>query len=83
MPINQGYDEDAIVKAIARALEIFYANLIANIDDLEIKKVIKRKNPYLFRAKAMNDASQIVSGILSAYVSSSEETIFGTSSLNQ
>ncbi len=77
MPINQGYDEDAIVKAIARALEIFYANLIANIDDLEIKKVIKRKNPYLFRAKAMNDASQIVSGILSAYVSSSEETIFG------
>lgn len=25
----------------------------------------------------MNDASQIVSGILSAYVSSSEETIFG------
>ncbi|MGN1200553.1 MAG: PmeII family type II restriction endonuclease [Thermoguttaceae bacterium] len=77
MPINHGYDEDAIVRAIAQALENFYANLIANINSLDIKKVIKRKNPYLFRAKAMNDASQIVSSILSAYVSSSEETIFG------
>ena len=77
MPINNSYDEEAIVKAIATALDSFYTNLIGNIDKLNIKKVMKRKNPYLFRAKAMNGAAQIIDAILAAFVSSSEETIFG------
>ena len=38
---------------------------------------MKRKNPYLYRAKAMQSASEIVESVLSAFVSSSEETIFG------
>lgn len=54
MPINSNYNEEAIVEAIATALDNFYTNLISNIDKLNIKKVMKRKNPYLFRAKAMN-----------------------------
>lgn len=77
MPINECYDEDAIVKAIATALDNFYTRLIKKVDGLDIKKVMKRKNPYLFRAKAMNGAFQIVEAILAAFVSSSEETIFG------
>ena len=77
MPINSNYNEEAIVKAIATALDNFYTNLIGNIDKLNIKKVMKRKNPYLFRAKAMNGAAQIIDAILAAFVSSSEETIFG------
>lgn len=77
MPINNTYDEDAIVASIATALDGFYTNLIRKIDSLNIKTVMKRKNPYLFRAKAMNGASQIVDAILAAFVSSSEETIFG------
>ena len=77
MPINNSYNEDAIVEAIATALDNFYTNLIGSIDKLNIKKVMKRKNPYLFRAKAMNGAAQIIDAILAAFVSSSEETIFG------
>lgn len=77
MPINETYDEQAIVEAIADALDRFYTNLIKKIDKLNIKQVMRRKNPYLFRAKAMNGASQIVEAILAAFVSSSEETIFG------
>jgi hypothetical protein len=77
MSINYSYDEQAIVQSIAKALEAFYSTLIANIDKLDVKKILKRKNPYLFRAKAMNGASQIVDAILAAFVSSSEETIFG------
>jgi hypothetical protein len=38
---------------------------------------MKRKNPYLYRAKAMENASEIVESVLSAFVTSSEETIFG------
>ena len=77
MPINNSYDEAAIVEAIATALDNFYTNLIKKVDSLNVKTVMKRKNPYLFRAKAMNGAAQIIDAILAAFVSSSEETIFG------
>ena len=77
MAINNSYDEDAIVKAIAVALDNFYTSLIKKVDSLNINVVMKRKNPYLFRAKSMNGAAQIVDAILAAFVSSSEETIFG------
>lgn len=77
MAINETYNEEEIVQAIAVALDNFYTSLISKVDALNIKKVLKRKNPYLFRAKAMNGASQIVEAILAAFVSSSEETIFG------
>ena len=56
MPINNSYDEAAIVEAIATALDNFYTNLIKKVDSLNVKTVMKRKNPYLFRAKAMNGA---------------------------
>ena len=77
MPLNNSYDEQEVIKAIATALETFYANLIEKIDGLNIKKVMKRKNPYLYRAKAMQSATEIVESVLNAFVSSSEETIFG------
>lgn len=77
MPINESYNEEAVVQAIATALDAFYSSLISKVDALNVKKVMKRKNPYLFRAKSMNGAAQIVDAIMAAFVSSSEETIFG------
>lgn len=77
MAINNGYDEKQIVSAIATALDEFYTSLISKVNELDIDKVMKRKNPYLFRAKAMSGAAQIVDAILAAFVSSSEETVFG------
>ncbi len=77
MAINDSYDEEKVIKAIAEALENFYNSLIEKIDTLDIHKIMKRKNPYLYRAKAMENAGEIVDSVLSAFVSSSEETIFG------
>ncbi len=77
MPLNNSYDEQAVIQAIATALETFYTTLIEKIDKLNIQKVMKRKNPYLYRAKAMQSALEIVDSVLTAFVSSSEETIFG------
>ena len=65
MPINTSYDENAVVQAIAIALESFYGSLIQKIDGLNIQKVMKRKNPYLYRAKAMQNAAEIVDSVLS------------------
>ena len=70
-------DNEEIFLPIANALDIFYSTLIDKIDGLDIKKVMKRKNPYLYRAKAMQSASEIVESVLNAFVTSSEETIFG------
>lgn len=78
MAINKnGVNEKAVEQAIAKALEEFYNSLLSKIDTINIKDIIKRKNPYLSRAKAMQSASEIVESVLSATVSSSEETIFG------
>lgn len=77
MAINNSYDEQSVVEAISKALEFFYGSLIEKIDGLDIRKVMKRKNPYLYRAKAMESAAEIVESVLSAFVTSSEETIFG------
>lgn len=76
-PIKTSYDEKKVKQAIARALENFYNSLISKIDEINIDEVLKSKNPYLYRAKSIQDSVDIVDSILQAYVSSSEETIFG------
>lgn len=76
-PLNTNCDEAAVCEAVGKALTDFYTALTRKLDNADVKKILKRKNPYLYRAKGINNASQIVEGILAAYVSSSEETIFG------
>ncbi len=78
MAINKnGVNTQEVEGAIAKALETFYSSLLVKIDTINITDIIKRKNPYLYRAKAMQSAAEIVESVLSATVSSSEETIFG------
>lgn len=76
-PLNTNYDEAKVTKAIGNALTEFYTSLTKTLDNIDVDKILKRKNPYLYRAKGISSAGQIVDGILAAYVSSSEETIFG------
>lgn len=64
-------------KAVAERLDSFYRRRIDKLKELDLKSVLKRKNPYLFRAVGMNDAAEIVDGLLQAFVSSSDETLFG------
>lgn len=42
-----------------------------------MKKILRRKNPYLFKAKNQNTAHDLVKTILDAHLSSQEEGIFG------
>ena len=48
-----------------------------SIKNLKLAKVLSRKNPYLFKAKNLNKAADLVSAILDATLSSSEEGSFG------
>lgn len=55
----------------------FHKRRLEKITGLKLKEVLLDKNPYLFKAKNVRDAHDIVKGILSASISSSEESIFG------
>lgn len=55
----------------------FHDKLLTGLTELKLRKLLKRKNPYLFRAKAVEVASDLVKQLLDAYLSSQEETIFG------
>ncbi len=55
----------------------FHQKRLAKVNTIELKQVLKSKNPYLFKAKNVTTANEIIEGILSAFLSSSEEGIFG------
>jgi len=55
----------------------FHQKRILSLDTLSLSKVLRRKNPYLFKAKYVLTADQIVKGLVDAHISSNEETIFG------
>ena len=55
----------------------FYQKRIEKLKSIKLKDVMKRKNPYLFKAKNIQTAGDLVNDILNAFLSSQEETIFG------
>ncbi|NLG18372.1 MAG: cytosolic protein [Fibrobacter sp.] len=55
----------------------FHKKRIQSLDGLKLKQVLKRKNPYLFKAKYVLTAEQIIKSLVDAHISSSEEGIFG------
>lgn len=64
---------------ISELLDNFYVRRMEKINGLKLKDTLKRKNPYLYKAIGTQKASEIVEGLLSAYMSSSDEGIFGDS----
>jgi hypothetical protein len=55
----------------------FHDKKLAKLKSLTIEAVLKRKNPYLFKAKGASTANDLIEAVLDATVSSGEETIFG------
>jgi Type II restriction endonuclease EcoO109I len=55
----------------------FHEKRIQSLDALKLSQVLRRKNPYLFKAKYVLTSEQIIRGIVDAHISSNEETIFG------
>lgn len=70
-------DKETLQRLVWKALDNFYERRINTLSGLKLKKTLKRKNPYLFRAVGTEDANEIVESMLLAYMSSSDEGIFG------
>ncbi len=50
---------------------VFHQRRLDKLKKIKLKEVLKSKNPYLFKAKNVTTANEIVEGILNAFLSSS------------
>jgi len=66
-----------VTKYVEENIGVFHEKRLKSLDTLKLSDVLKRKNPYLFKAKFTETSEQIVRGIVDAHISSNEETIFG------
>lgn len=66
-----------VEKYVESNIDVFHQKRINSLDSLKLSQVLKRKNPYLFKAKNTMTSEQIIRGIVDAHISSNEETIFG------
>jgi hypothetical protein len=71
------YQNDLIQSYVQQHIGEFHKERIESLNSLKLTDVLKRKNPYLFRAKNMVTSETIVRGFVDAHISSNEETIFG------
>jgi hypothetical protein len=55
----------------------FHRARLEKLKSIKLKEVLLKKNPYLFKAKNVATANEIIEGILTAFLSSSEEGMFG------
>ena len=70
-------NQKVVTQYVENNIGTFHQKRIQSLDSLKLVKVLKRKNPYLYKAKYVLTAEQIIKGIVDAHISSNEETIFG------
>ncbi len=68
---------DDVVGYVEENIKVFHESRLLSLQNLTLKKILQRKNPYLFRAKNILSAHDLVKVLLDAHLSSQEETIFG------
>lgn len=66
-----------VEKFISETIDDFHKRRLEKLKNLNLNTVLIRKNPYLYKAKGLEKAFDIVESIVSHYIASQEETIFG------
>ncbi len=69
-------DLDKVCDYVNENVTGFHQCRIKSLEELGLKKLLT-KNPYLFKAKYIVTASELIAGLLEAFLSSSEEKLFG------
>ncbi|MCK4579756.1 MAG: cytosolic protein [Dehalococcoidia bacterium] len=70
-------DVAEVTAYVERNIGGFHSKRLQRMQKLRLTDVLRRKNPYLFKAKNILIAHDLVKTLLDAYLSSQEETIFG------
>ncbi len=75
---NLKINQKDIKEYVAENIGSFHTARLNSLSKLELKKILLRKNPYLFKAKNILTSEVLVRQLLDAHLSSQEETIFGS-----
>jgi hypothetical protein len=67
---------DAVRQYVNENIVDFHKRKIKSLEELKFDRLLT-KNPYLFKAKNVKTAGELISGLLEAFLSSSEEKFFG------
>lgn len=71
-------DLQQIYKYAEKHISIFHQRRLDYVQNkVDLFKILKQKNPYLFKAKNVLTAQDLVRGFLDAFLQSQEETLFG------
>lgn len=66
-----------VIDYVEKNIGSFHSARLRSLAKLELKTILKRKNVYLFKAKNILTSEEMVKSLLSAHLSSQEETMFG------
>jgi hypothetical protein len=70
-------DLDDVRKFVENNIQKFHDSRLENLEKTDLKGLIRKKNPYLFKAKNIETAQELIESLLNAKLSSSEEEIIG------
>ncbi|HIJ71174.1 MAG TPA: cytosolic protein [Planctomycetes bacterium] len=73
----ESLDIAELTRFVNNNISLFHESKLERLRSLRLKDVLKKKNPYLFKAKNITLATELVTSVLDAFLSSSEEKIFG------
>ena len=68
----------SVKKYIEDNISTFHEARENGLQELKLSKILLKKNPYLFKAKNILTSQELVKNLVDAYLSSQEETMFGT-----
>jgi len=68
---------EEVSQYVEQNIDSFHKGRLDSLRKLKLNKILERKNPYLFKARNILLAQDLVRILLDAYLSSQEETIFG------
>ncbi len=77
MDTVQRIDLEEVRKWVEEHIKDFHASRLESLKAVKLMDLLKKKNPYLFRAKGIITAQGLIESLLNAALSSSEETIMG------
>jgi len=67
-----------IYEYVEKHISIFHQRRMDYVQNkVDLLKILKQKNPYLFKAKNVLTAQDLIKGFLDAFLQSQEETLFG------
>jgi len=70
-------DAEDLRAVVKEGIGDFHARRLERLETLELAKVLARKNPYLLKAKGLDNAQAIVTELLDDHLALQESTLFG------